>query len=292
MSKGMDIKKLNEFLAGGKPVDRAVPVQDKCDCGKCCQDSAACEAGAAAPVEALTSTGEVSSKKAGKAKKYLDMVATKDAGTVDLTQLALKGWKNPVSPSLPKIRQPKAKTPIGYPLQEEKTLEEHDKRWHNGHYDGGACKYRKNRGIETYEKKDAPGEKADKLEGKASGGSTALWDGELSKQSDDAIEAIAKKVFEDIGDSVYDRMGDGGKIVMSQPFRDKERVRSVPASELSSELDDAVRETIVDELPESAKDYNREDLVKRVAQKMDSYVKDFMTWDDLEGKGEEYVDEA
>ena len=60
MSKGMDIKKLNEFLAGGKPVDQATPVQDKCDSGKCCQDSAACEAGAAAAVEALTDMGEVS----------------------------------------------------------------------------------------------------------------------------------------------------------------------------------------------------------------------------------------
>lgn len=292
MSKGMDIKKLNEFLAGGKPVDQATPVQDKCDSGKCCQDSAACEAGAAAPVEALTDMGEVSSKKSRKAKKYLNMVAAQDAGTVNLTQLALKGWKNPVNPSLPQVRQPKAKTPTGYPLQSEKTLEEHDKRWHKGNYTGGACQYRKDRGIETYEKKDAPGEKSDKLDDKTSVGTAELWDGELSKQGDDAIEAIGKKVFEDIGGSVYERMGYGGRIVMAQPFRDRERVRSVPANELSDELDDAVRETIVDELPELAEDYNRDELIKRVAQKMDSYVKNFVTWEDLEGKGDEYVDEA
>ena len=84
----------------------------------------------------------------------------------------------------------------------------------------------------------------------------------------------------------------GGRIVMAQPFRDRERVRSVPANELSDELDDAVRETIVDELPELAKDYNRDELIKRVAQKMDSYVKNFVTWEDLEGKGDEYIDEA
>lgn len=278
MSKGMDVNKLNEFLSGGKPVDKAVPAQDKCDGGKCRQDSAVRGAG----------IGGVSSEKSGKARKYLDLVAARDSGTVDLTRLALNGWKNPVNPKLPQVRERHAMTPLGYPLREEKTLEEHDRRWHNGHYDGGACKYRKDRGIETFEKKDAPGEKADKLNGKASGASAALWDGELSKQSDDAIEAIGRKVFEDVGDSVYDRMGDGGKVVMANGGR----VRSVPASELSSELDDAIRETIIDELPESAKDYDRADLVKRVAQKMDSYVKNFMTWDDLEGKGEEYVDEA
>lgn len=169
MSKGMDVSKLNEFLAGGKR-DKDVPVvaQDKrCDCG-CCQDSAGSEAGIAAPAVALTDAGgKVSSKKcAGKAKKYLDMVNSKDAA-VDLTKLALSGWKNPVSPSLRPIQQPKAKHRI-YPFIEN-SLEEHDKRWHGGHYDGGACKYREQHGIPTTKKGVDTGAKADDLKGSEKG---------------------------------------------------------------------------------------------------------------------------